>query len=180
MLAIYASSFLCAQTNADSNLLPNRSRMIALMEALSQYNSTMLVNTENTLEDEYVPSDLVYLTRIINPNAVTLKSRHIRASRDAAMAISDMANAMCAQGHGKLYIQSAYRPLSSQLYLYQRSISKQDESDSEYMGAVPPEASEHRTGLAFDIGIVGVGIIYDHESPEAQWLLANAYEFGLY
>ena len=79
MLAIYASSFLCAQTNADSNLLPNRSRMIALMEALSQYNSTMLVNTENTLEDEYVPSDLVYLTRIINPNAVTLKSRHIRA-----------------------------------------------------------------------------------------------------
>lgn len=100
MLAIYASSFLCAQTNADSNLLPNRSRMIALMEALSQYNSTMLVNTENTLEDEYVPSDLVYLTRIINPNAVTLKSRHIRASRDAAMAISDMANAMCAQGYG--------------------------------------------------------------------------------
>ena len=41
-----------------------------------------------------------------------------------------------------------------------------------------PSASEHLTGLAFDLGACGSGVIRDFNSEQGQWLISNAHRFG--
>ena len=69
------------------------------------------------------------------------------------------------------YLGSGYRDFDKQKKVYDEA------SDKAY--AQPPGHSEHHTGLAADIFIIGVGQYDMGRAAEAQWLAENAWQYGL-
>jgi len=69
------------------------------------------------------------------------------------------------------FVTSAFRDFDAQAYLF---------SDGENSGYImPPGHSEHQTGLAADILVIGQGMMDLPYTPEGQWLAGNSYRYGL-
>ena len=72
----------------------------------------------------------------------------------------------------KLSIDSGYRSLETQNYLYQRAIREHKTVDEAIKWVLPEELSRHPWGLALDVNL-------HHEKSGASWLEANGATFGL-
>ncbi|SFR68676.1 D-Ala-D-Ala carboxypeptidase. Metallo peptidase. MEROPS family M15B [Agromyces sp. CF514] len=111
---------------------------------------------------DYEPVDLVDV-----PVAHTWEPMMRQEASDAAAAMFQAAT-----DEADLYLasNSAFRSYSTQVELY---------GDGSDPTTAPPGASEHQTGLAIDIGAEN-GCTFEclEDSPEGEWLRANAYRFG--
>ncbi len=111
---------------------------------------------------DYEPDDLVDV-----PVAHTWEPVMRQEASDAVVAMFQ-----AAADEADLYLasNSAFRSYSTQVDLY---------GDGSDPTTAPPGASEHQTGLAIDIGSEG-GCTFEclEDSPEGEWLRANAYRFG--
>ncbi|WP_354241695.1 M15 family metallopeptidase [Agromyces sp. PvR057] len=111
---------------------------------------------------DYEPDDLVEV-----PVAHTWAPLMRQEASDAAVAMFQ-----AAADEADLYLasNSAFRSYSTQVDLY---------GDGSDPTTAPPGASEHQTGLAMDIGAEN-GCTFEclEDSPEGEWLRANAYRFG--
>jgi len=89
----------------------------------------------------------------------------------ALVAVAEMFASARDADAGAFFLSSGYRDFYRQAYLYG------DGSNGGYV--MPPGHSEHQTGLAADILVVGIGMHELSNTPEGRWLAANAYRYGL-
>ena len=72
----------------------------------------------------------------------------------------------------EISIDSGYRSLETQNYLYQRAINEHKTADEAIKWVLPADLSRHPRGLALDVNL-------HHEKSGASWLEANGATFGL-
>lgn len=82
-------------------------------------------------------------------------------------------------GPNSLRITSAYRSPELQATLYQGALEKYGSEAEARRWVAPPGSSQHNFGTAVDFASAEGGLLRDANSPEAQWLKANAERFGL-
>ena len=140
----------------------------------------VLVNKENTLSSNYIPSNLIVLDnnennfhKYIDPSSKPMVRNDI---------IPDLNNLLEeSKKYGfSIIVDSGYRS-----YEYQKSVLKKFIEKYGYDKAIklvaPPGASEHQTGLCFDIAYLYNNIFDDdvkEEDEEFKWLLENSYKYG--
>lgn len=131
-----------------------------------------LVNPSRPLPDGYVPPDLVTPNVPIKPGAA-----YTQAAPRVAQAFEQMVAAALQVGH-ELQLTSGYRSLEEQQVVYDRFVRDYGRDVAGGLVAVPG-TSEHQTGLAVDVGEVGLPddeIFADTAS--SGWVSANAHRFG--
>lgn len=77
-----------------------------------------------------------------------------------------------------LQITSAYRSPELQAQLYDAAIQKYGSPEAARKWVAPPGRSKHNSGTAVDFAVDG-SLIRDANSPAAQWIAANAGNYGL-
>lgn len=143
----------------------------------------MLVNAEHPVADDFVPADLVRLRDYCDPKVVYIKGSEIEANRTAADALLVMLRAAIAQGLSDWQISAGYRSVGYQkqlmdnkIYEYrQQGLSGERARAAAARYVATPGASEHHTGLAFDITVP------DESFPttkQSAWLAEHSWEYG--
>lgn len=128
----------------------------------------ILVNKQNSLSTDYIPSNLVI------PNVTFQSPGNIQKNymeKTAAKALEEMFAAAKAQGI-RLVAVSGYRSYSRQSVLYKNAVAN---SGINQMGTAKPGQSEHQTGLAMDINSISQS--FEH-TKEGKWLAQNAHLYG--
>lgn len=134
----------------------------------NQDDLNVLVNKYHTLDDDYVPTDLVDVKENYRIKANKLK----KVANNNFEKMADNA-----RNEGIiLYVGSGYRSYDYQksLYNYYVSVDGQKEADTY---SARPGYSEHQTGLAIDISNRSYNFIEDN-SKEYNWLINNSYKYG--
>lgn len=125
----------------------------------------LIVNSENRLGADYVPEDLVNLYQM--RHSFRLASSEIYLARECYDPMEKMfAAAEDADMNGYI-VTSGYRDYNRQAEIY---------AESEAGYAQEPGASEHQTGLAFDVTVeTSEGF---ENTPQYSWLMNNAHKYG--
>ncbi len=133
----------------------------------TRYHGTiLLVNGENTLPEDYVPEGLVNLYE--QRHSFRLAASDIFLTRETYEAMEAMFAAAEADDVNGFIVTSGYRTYAAQKKIYE---------ESEPGFAQAPGASEHQTGLAFDV--TAENSVTGFESTEQYaWLRAHAHEYG--
>ncbi|MBP3653369.1 MAG: M15 family metallopeptidase [Clostridia bacterium] len=129
------------------------------------HGDILIVNTENRLDADYVPDDLVNLYKM--RHSFRLASSEILLTRECYEAMEKMfAAAEDADMNGYI-VTSGYRDYNRQAEIF---------AESEAGYAQEPGASEHQTGLAFDVTVeTSEGF---ENTPQYSWLMSNAHKYG--
>jgi D-alanyl-D-alanine carboxypeptidase len=156
-----------------TNAPPTTTPAAAAMPSIDAPGSLWwLVNRDRPLPDGYVPPDLVVPNVPIAPGASA-----IQVSAATAAAFEAMADDAATAGY-QLMVKSAYRSEDDQRALYARFVKAYGRDVAATLAA-PPGTSEHQTGLALDVGLVGLP---DDQvfggTPASQWVADNAHRFG--
>lgn len=136
----------------------------------------VLVNKTNHLPSDYEPADLV-VPNVPFPFKEDLPKKKLRA--EAAKALEALFAAAEKEGL-ELYAQSGYRSFERQKAIFAFNAEQRGEEVANRVSARPGE-SEHQTGLAMDVTCRQVGFDLVEafaDTPEGQWLAANAHTFG--
>ena len=144
----------------------------------------LLVNKQNLLPEGYKPTNLVRLIDVCPRDVVSIKGRDIEGDAAAVDALIAMLRAAIADGVGNWQISAGYRSFRYQQTLLDNKIAElrrtnnlsRDRARQAALKTVaPPGASEHHTGLAFDITVPGASFA---GTKQAKWLAENSYKFG--
>ncbi len=145
----------------------------------------VLVNREHTVDKNYVPSDLVDIADVVPSSLLKVKYRGTRANRTAVEALQAMLEDAVDAGIGNWQVSSAYRTYADQESLVEDSVSDFRQKNpgwsrarclsATYKTVAPAGASEHQTGLAFDITVPGVSF---NGTEQQKWLHKHCYEYG--
>ena len=73
-----------------------------------------------------------------------------------------------------IYIQSGYRPYSTQKTIYNRYVARDGQTAADTYSA-RPGASEHQSGLCFDLNSISDAFA---NTAEGKWVNENAYRYG--
>ena len=135
------------------------------VESTYFYGDILLVNSENRLDANYEPPELVNLYEM--RHSFRLASSSIYLTRQCYEAMEKMfAAAEDADMNGYI-VTSGYRDYNRQAEIY---------AESEPGYAQEPGASEHQTGLAFDVTVeTSEGF---ENTPQYSWLMKNAHKYG--
>jgi D-alanyl-D-alanine carboxypeptidase len=152
---------------------PPPTSALGAMPSIDQPGSLWwLVNRDRPLPPGYVPPDLVVPNVPIAPGATAAQVTAATAAAFEAMA-ADAGSA----GY-QLMLKSAYRSEADQRALYARFVESYGRDVAATLAA-PPGTSEHQTGLALDVGLVGLP---DDQvfagTPASRWVADNAHRFG--
>ncbi len=142
--------------------------------------SLLLVNKENTIDDEFEPEDLVDITytRSDRPKE--------KMNRTAEMALQAFLGEAYALGYDDVTVTSGYRSYAKQSSLYNYYISQEMDSGKSREEAVAavnkysaiPGTSEHHTGLCVDMHNLSSAQQKFGNTEAGKWLAANAHRFG--
>lgn len=145
----------------------------------------ILVNRENKLDKNYMPTDLVEIEDVIPSSILKVKYSGTKANRTATEALGRMLEDAVAQGITNWQVSSAYRGYADQQKLVDQSVAKYQKNNpswskdrclsATYNTVAPAGASEHMTGLAFDITVPGVSFT---GTEQQKWLHEHCYEYG--
>ena len=127
--------------------------------------SILLVNDENHLSKNYVPEGLVNLYE--QRHSFRLASSDIYLARECYEAMERMFAAAEAENMNGFIVTSGYRTYARQAEIF---------AQSEPGKAQEPGASEHQTGLAFDVTAETNGGF--ESTPQYGWLMNHAHEYG--
>ena len=141
---------------------------------------TILINKDNRLDKEYVPSYLIitdenknifhqYLDPTQKPMVDKLVYEHFLIMQKDAR-----------KNGFYIFIDSGYRSYKYQDDLWYDSIRKIGLEETKKIVA-PSGASEHQTGFAFDVGYIIGGKYTDDVNEfqgETRWLFNNSYKYG--
>ena len=135
------------------------------VESTKFYGDILLVNSANRLDANYVPQELVNLYQM--RHSFRLASSEIYLTRECYEAMEEMfAAAEDADMNGYI-VTSGYRDYQRQQQIY---------AESEPGYAQEAGASEHQTGLAFDVTVeTNQGF---ESTPQYSWLMKNAHKYG--
>lgn len=145
----------------------------------------MLVNRDNALPADYVPTDLVAIADVIPESVLKVKYRGTEANRVATQALYRMLEDAIEDGVSNWQVSSAYRRYSDQQALVDQSVARYQKNNpswsrdrclsATYQTVAPAGTSEHMTGLAFDITVPGVSFT---GTEQQKWLHEHCYEYG--
>ena len=127
--------------------------------------SILLVNDENHLSENYVPEGLVNLYE--QRHSFRLASSDIYLARECYESMERMFAAAEAEDMNGFIVTSGYRTYARQAEIF---------AQSEPGKAQEPGASEHQTGLAFDVTAETNGGF--ESTPQYGWLMNHAHEYG--
>ena len=127
--------------------------------------NVLLVNDSHRLSADYVPEGLVTLYE--QRHSFRLANVDIQLTRETYEAMERMFAAAEADNVNGFIITSGYRDYNRQQEIY---------DTSEPGKAQQPGASEHQTGLAFDVTAENTGGF--ESTPQYAWLCQHAYEYG--
>ena len=135
------------------------------VESTRYKGNILLVNDQNRLPATYVPEGLVNLYQ--NRHSFRLASSDIYLTRETYEAAERMFHAAEEANVNGYIITSGYRSYQRQGEVY---------AESEPGKAQQPGASEHQTGLAFDVTTeTNDGF---ESTPQYAWLSQHAHEYG--
>lgn len=126
----------------------------------------LLVNEKHRLKEDYQPEGLVNL--YTNRHSFRLASSDIYLTRECYEAAQRMFAAAEAEDMNGFIITSGYRDYRRQAEIYAENGAGK---------AQQPGASEHQTGLAFDVTAES-GTDGFESTPQYAWLCAHAHEYG--
>jgi len=131
-----------------------------------------LVDAERPLPPGYVPGDLVAVDVPVRPG-----NPPARLSAPVGAALAEMFADASAAGYD-LLVNSAYRSEADQQRLWDRYVKAYGPATAAQLVA-PPGTSEHQTGMAADVGLVGLPDDQTFASTDAsRWVADNAHRFG--
>ena len=132
----------------------------------TQYHGKiLLVNESHRLKEDYVPEDLVNLYQ--QRHSFRLASSEITLTRQTYEAMEQMFHAAELADMNGYIVTSGYRSYQRQAEVY---------AQSEPGKAQQPGASEHQTGLSFDVTVeTNDGF---ESTPQYSWLMQHAHEYG--
>ena len=140
----------------------------------------VLINKENRLDENYIPDDLVITDNnennfhnFIDPNHKPMISKKVypyflKMKEDALK-----------EGHN-LVLDSGYRSYQYQKNIWDDYIEKYGLEKTKELVA-PPGASEHQSGLAFDVAFMRENKFVEHvtdDLEETKWMIKNAHKYG--
>src|SRR5690625_296897 len=146
-----------------------------IIEVNKDQSITALVNKHHSLDENYVPEDLVTVsvpTVLENPEVNQLR-------KIAADALRDMFD-QAKRSEVYLHARSGYRSYQTQVQLFNNYAEQHGEEAANRYSARPGH-SEHQTGLVMDVTSESVNFQLDEqfgESEEGTWLSQHAHEFG--
>ncbi len=126
----------------------------------------LLVNAENPLAADYVPEGLVNLFEV--RHSFRLASSEIYMTYEAYSAMEEMFAQAEAENVNGFIVTSGYRSFERQQEIY---------AESEEGYAQKPGASEHQTGLAFDVTAANSGDGFE-TTQQFAWIRRNAHKYG--
>lgn len=136
----------------------------------------ILVNRVNRLDEDYPPMDGE--NPLVDTTVRKRKDLEMLAHPEASAALVAMFEAAAADSM-RLVLHSAYRSYRTQAITFENNVKKND-GDTGYVQ--PAGASEHQTGLAFDIvnpeWIDKSFSTSFEKTAEAQWMAAHCAEYG--
>ncbi len=143
----------------------------------------LLVNSDNHLPDSYRTHELVLMRTYCDKSIVTIKGSEIEGERAAVDALMAMLRAAHQDGLTVWQVSAGYRSVSYQQQLFDNQVYayKQDGLTTSQARAktrqtiADPGASEHHTGLAFDITVPGEQF---SNTRQSQWLAQHCWEYG--
>jgi D-alanyl-D-alanine carboxypeptidase len=131
-----------------------------------------LVNPDRPIPADYVPPDLVTPNVPLKPDTGATE-----LTAATAAAFEAMVEAAAATGY-ELQLNSGYRSFEQQQLLYDRFVEDFGQEVADERVALPG-TSEHQTGLAADVGQVGLPDDQLFGDTEAsRWVADNAHLFG--
>jgi len=143
-------------------------------------NYYILVNKDNRLDKDFIPNDLVITDEnennfheYLNPNLKPMINKEV--FKYFLLMQED------AKTNGfNILIDSGYRSYQYQEEIWNDSVIKIGLEETKRVVA-PPGASEHQTGLSFDVGYIINGAYtddVDEFQEESKWLFNNSYKYG--
>ena len=147
----------------------------------------MLVNKEHLVDEFFIPDDLVLVSEIITKDLATIKYKKTRGVRTAVEALKTMLEAAKADGVGKKWqISAGYRSWDDQNNVLNSKINSYKSKNKGWSSSkarraalksvAEPGASEHHTGLAFDVNKKGSSTFAG--TKNSDWLNAHCWEYG--
>ena len=135
------------------------------VQSTKYHGDILLVNESHRLSADYVPEGLVNLYQ--SRHSFRLANSDIYLTRETYEAAEKMFHAAEEQNVNGFIITSGYRSYQRQQEVY---------AESEPGKAQQPGASEHQTGLAFDVTTeTNSGF---ESTPQYDWLSQHAHEYG--
>ena len=129
------------------------------------HGNILLVNETHRLDASYVPDELVNLYQ--QRHSFRMASSEIFLTRTTYEAMEQMFHAAEEADMNGYIVTSGYRSYERQQEVY---------AASEPGKAQQPGASEHQTGLAFDVTVeTSDGF---ENTPQYSWLMQHAHEYG--
>ena len=144
----------------------------------------ILVNRQRPVSESYVPDNLVLLTDLCPTDLVRIKEPDTLGDRQAVEALIAMLRGGTNAGIGNWQISAGYRTYAYQQQLFDQKVadlmrdnglSREKAMQAATKTVAPAGASEHHTGLAFDITVPGVSFA---GTPQAKWLAQHCQEYG--
>jgi len=144
----------------------------------------LLVNADNHMPATYQTSDLVLMRSYCDSSIVTIKGSEIEGERIATDALMTMIRAARADGHKGWQVNAGYRSIAYQQELFddyvyryrQDGMTKSEAIARTRLTVADPGASEHHTGLAFDLAITGEPSF--GATKQSVWLSQHCWEYG--
>ena len=129
------------------------------------HGNILLVNDTHRLDADYVPDELVNLYQ--QRHSFRMASSEIYLTRETYEAMERMFHAAEEADMNGYIVTSGYRSYQRQQEVY---------AESEPGKAQQPGASEHQTGMAFDVTVeTNDGF---ESTPQYAWLAQHAHEYG--
>ena len=155
-----------------ASLYSDNARQVTITPTPDPAQMPLLVNREHPVGADYEPDDLVKLKNVMPSSLVTVKGSDIQGDRTAANAMIEMFEA--AKGYRSYEYQQEL--FDEQVAEYRAEGFTQEKAVSATRNTVAdPGASEHHTGLAFDITVAGT--IF--KGTEQQiWLHKHCWDYG--
>ncbi len=136
------------------------------IESMKYDGEVLLVNDKNRLPADYQPEGLVNLYQ--QRHSFRLANTNIYLTRDTYEAMERMFAQAEAENVNGFTITSGYRDYERQKEIF---------ATTEAGKAQEPGASEHQTGLAFDVTAENSGDGFE-STPQYAWLSKHAHEYG--
>ncbi len=156
----------------------------ALVPGLTADGFPILVNSDNPIPDDYRTVHLVDMRDYCDANVVKIKGSDIQGEKYAVDALMTMLRAARADGYTGWQVNAGYRSVQYQqklfddrVYAYrQEGMTGQQARAKVRQTVADPGASEHHTGLAFDLAITGEASF--GATKQSVWLREHCWEYG--
>lgn len=146
----------------------------------------MLVNRQHPVASDFAPADLVNLSEYCDSSLVKIKYDGTQGVREATDALIRMLEAAKADGITSWQVSAAYRSYADQQRIFDNKVKSFQNNNPDWslsrcrsaasVTVADPGASEHHTGLAFDMTVPNTSMFLG--TKQCTWLHQHCWEYG--